>query len=187
MGFFSKIKENFTHGGVKLQLAAPASVSMQDAQLPVTVTVQAGTEQVQIDRVDVEIIAESQDQSFGQPTGTSGSTTPNVTQQVVAQAGFAEPFVLAAGEVKQVPLSITMNVGASMQSQLPEGSALAGVAHALQGLQSVSEALNHHDFTYTLRATAKVDGILLGPQTQQSLQILRPGQVGGAINIGTHL
>ncbi len=35
MGFFGKIKENLSHGGVKIQLQAPASVSMQDAVLPV--------------------------------------------------------------------------------------------------------------------------------------------------------
>ncbi|HUD11381.1 MAG TPA: hypothetical protein VMS08_03145 [Candidatus Saccharimonadia bacterium] len=106
MGLFSKIKENFNHDGVKVQLRAPASVSMQDAQLPVTVTIAATTEAVQIKNVNVEIIGESRNEAFHTPTA-GANTASQVTTQVVARTQNTDGFALAPGETKQVQLVLS--------------------------------------------------------------------------------
>lgn len=178
MGLFDSLKQNFKHG-VKVTLDAPASVSSQDASLPVSVAVTASDNQQTIQKIYVEIIAESRDQSFS----LNASSTSNSTEQkVVARSEYTEPFIVAAGETKAVQLSITMNQGAALQEQLPEGSGLAQIAGAFEKLQNVTNAISQKNYTYTLRAVADVEGVAFDPSDQQPLQILKPGEVGGAMN-----
>src|SRR4051812_21279133 len=107
MGFFSKIKDNLGHGGVNIDFQAPASVSMNDANLPVNVTLTASNQQ-QINKVTAEIIATTHDQAFN--TGSPENGTANESH-TVAVAEIAQPFALAAGETKTVQLNIVMNSG----------------------------------------------------------------------------
>lgn len=179
MGFFDKIKQNFTKGGVTVKLQAPASASMQDATTPVTVTVTASSSAQTITSVAVEIIAETHNRPMN-----NGNNVAEVVEKVVARAEHAEPFTLNAGESRDIPLSIVMNVGAAMQEHIAEGSGIQQVAHALQQLQNVSEALNQISYTYYVRAVADVDGVAFDPSDRQTIQITRPGQLGGAITTG---
>ena len=179
MGFFGKLKENIKHGGIKVQLQAPASVSMNEPTVPVTVTVSASDEQETIERIVVSIIAETFDRGFSSPD-VSNPNNRQGQESVVAEANDMQPFTLMPGETKSVQLNIVMNQGASMAAQIPEGSGMAQVAGMLQKIQSVSEVMNNNSYRYFLRATAKVEGIALSPSQQQPLQILKPGEVGGA-------
>lgn len=181
MGLFGKIKENFNHGGVKVSVQAPASVSMNDAAgLPVTVTLTNNDEQRTINKVSVEIIATSQDQGFDSSGATNNTTSTNKT---VARADNTQPFALMPGETKSVQLTIVMNSGAAVAAQLPEGSGMAQVADALGKLQAVGEAMHGDSWTYQVQAKADVEGVTLDPMDQKPLQVLKPGQIGGAINI----
>lgn len=76
-----------------------------------------------------------------------------------------------------------MNQGVAIGGELPEGSRRASVAHALEEMQAVGEALNPSSWSYTLKASAGIDGVVLSPSASQPLQILKPGQIGGAVNI----
>jgi hypothetical protein len=182
MGFFSKIKTNLNHGGVKIDLQAPASVSMQDAQLPVTITItNTDSEQRMVKRVSAEIFASSQNRAFNQPG--SVNNTNQVVRESVARADNTEQFVIMPGETKTVQLNIVMNAGAVAGAQLPENSAMAQVAGALQKLQSVSEALNNTSYTYSLQGSADVDGVALDPSKSMPLQVLKPGQIGTGFNV----
>lgn len=181
MGFFSKLKQNFTHGGVKVKLQAPASVSTQDAAVPVTVTVSASDGVQVIKGITVEIVAESRNQAFN----NAGTSTAPAEQKTVARTENTESFTLAGGESRDIQIPIVMNAGAQLESQLPEGSGMATVAHALQGLQNLSQAFDHTSYRYFVRATADVDGIALDPSDQQDIQVLGMGQTGGAV--GLHL
>jgi hypothetical protein len=173
MGFFSKIKSNLTHGGVKLQLQMPDKISLQDAFLPVTVNLAAGDTPATIKKVKVELIAESQDMAFSQPSGSANPPPPKIQQQTVAQG---------AGETKAVNLQITMNQGNALQSELPQGSAGASIAHALGQLQSFSESNNNANrYNYSVNATAYVDGITFEPSDSHPIQVLKPGEIGGGI------
>lgn len=182
MGFFGKIKDNLNHGGVDITLQAPASASMQDASLPVTITVtNTSGQQHIIKSIKAEVVATSQNQNFGDPNNPSNST--QVTNNVVARADYAQQFPIMPAETKSVQVNIVMNAGSAIASQIPEGSGLAQVAGALQKLQSIGEALNPDSYSYTIRATADVEGIGLDPMKSQPIQILKPGQIGTAFNI----
>lgn len=93
------------------------------------------------------------------------------------------PFTIAPGETKTIELAITMNQGAAMQSQMPADGALAQVAGIIQQLQSVSEIMNDTSYEYHIRATAKVEGIAFSPSNEQLIQLLKPGEVGGALRL----
>jgi len=187
MGLFGKLKENLGHGGIKVQLQAPASVSMSDASFPVTVTLTASDQQQTIENVKVEITARSYDQSFS--TSNNNPPTTQSQEHMVAEANYAQAFTIMPGETKSVPLTIIMNQGAAAAAQLPEGSGMAQVAGAFQKLQSLSETMNSTSYQYTIEASAKIQGITLGPAYNQPIQILKPGELGGATqgNLGIHL
>ncbi len=90
--------------------------------------------------------------------------------------------MLQPNETKTVQLNIVMNTGAMAGAVMPEGSAMAQVAGVLQKIQTVSEALNKNSYSYDVRASADVDGISLDPAKQQPVQILKPGEIGTALN-----
>lgn len=182
MGFFSSLKKNFKHGGVKVRLQAPASVSMQDASFPVNVSVVASDSPAQVKGVKVEIIAESRNQAFNQPSSV-GTSNEQFTQQTVARSDYNQPFTLNPGETKTVQVNIVMNQGKSVESQLPQGSAMAQVAHAVGQLQSLQEHLNQNSYSYYVQAVADVDGVSFDPSDRQDIQILKPGQIGAGFNI----
>lgn len=186
MGFFSKLKENFTHGGVKISLQAPPSVSMNGADVPVTVALSATDKQESIERVTVRILAQTNNRAFSASSNANANASQN-EEHTVAEAEYAQPFSLAPGETKNVPLNIVMNQGAAVASQLPQDSGAAKVFGALQKLESVSEAMNGASYTYTIEASAKVQGLALGPGTRQPIQILKPGQIGTGIAANVHL
>src|SRR4051812_37040347 len=100
MSIFGKLKENFNHGGIKIQLQAPASVSMNDATVPVTVSLSASGEQKTIERVTVTITARSYNQQFNEPVGDSSiSSSPTFqgVQHVVAEVNYSQPFSIMPG------------------------------------------------------------------------------------------
>jgi len=177
MGLFGKLKENFNHGGVKIQLQAPASVSMNDTTVPVTVSITATDQERTIDRVSVIIIAQSHNQAFSD----SNNTNPAQGQQhTVAQSDYVQPFTLMPGETKSIEIGIVMNEGAAVAAQLPEGSGMAQLAGAFQKLQAVSEAMNGNSWQYYIDASAKIEGVGFGPSHRQPIQILKPGEIGTA-------
>ncbi len=181
MGFFGKIKDNLNHGGIKLDLQAASSVSMQDAAFPVVVTLTSTSpEQHSVKRVSAEIIATNRQQSYNQPVANgSGSSMPQTLAQTVARAENNEPFIIMPGETKTLQFNIVMNAGAAAEAQFEEGSAMAQVAGAFKNLQSVSAALDNTSWSYSLKASADVEGIALDPSVSHILQILKPGEMGG--------
>ena len=178
MSIFSKIKNNINHGGVKIDIQAPASVSMQDQSLPVQITLTNGEQLQTIKRVYAEIQATSRNTSFNNDTASQTAPTMHVT----AHAENVEQFVLQPGETKVIDIAIIMNAAAAVQAQLPQDGFAGQAVGMLKKLQSVDQALNGDSYTYDLHAAADVDGIALDPSASQPLQVLKPGQIGTAIN-----
>jgi hypothetical protein len=159
MGLFSSLKKNFKHGGVKISMQAPESVSTQDASLPVTVTVTATDGPVQINSVKAEISAVSFNKNFNQPMGQTNMPENGVTQmpEVVARAENPQQFNLAPGQSQAVQLSITMGSGQ------PGG--------LTEKIESVAQLFNPSTYAYSLSASADVEGVALDPSTTKQLHI----------------
>lgn len=181
MGFFNKLKQNFKHGGVKLQLSAPSDISIETTALPVTVTITA-TEPQTIRQVSVQILATNRNQSFSATPDRNMNTTP-VTTQPVARLDNNEVFTIQPGETKTVNFNLTMNLGAAITQQFGSGGGLGAIAGALQKIETTAEALNVSNYEYSIEATAKVDGITFSPAVRRALGIRRPGDIGKTINL----
>lgn len=180
MGFFSKIKENLNHGGIKIAMTAPASVSTADSSIPVTLNITGGTEQHTIKLVRVAIIAESFNSGFN---NDSNSTANQSVRNTVAQIELNQPFILGPNEAKVVQADIVMNAGQTLADSLQLGGAAAGLANAFAKVVNAAESLSSNNYTYTIEASAQIEGIAIGPGCSQPIQVLRPGQIGSAINI----
>lgn len=171
MGFFSKIKANMNHGGVKVQLLAPGSID-SDQIIPVQITLSAESAQT-INSVKAEIQAEQREQgaSFGGGQGVGVQQTAT-TIQTVAVVENREPFTLAAGESKIIDLQLYLSGGVAAPNPLANLSGNLGILG--QVMQSVVSTLDHVNYLYSIHASADVDGITLDPSASQSIQFLPP-------------
>jgi len=181
MGFFGKIKANFNHGGVKVHVQAPSSVPANQV-IPVTVSITADSSQ-SVKSVTAEIKAIAREQGvniglgYGIGTGGAGNPQNTATSQVVAKAENREPFTIAAGETKEVTLELFVS-GMGTMGNFNPGGALGG---ALQAISSISQNFSHMNFTYTVHASADVEGITLDPSDKQPIQILPPTEAAAPI------
>lgn len=167
MGFFGKIKQNLQHGGVKVQLQAADTVSLQAASLPVTVIVSATDQPAQVNSVKAAITVQSFAKSPS--SGKFGSTPDIGTSTVAAQAETNEPFSLSPGQSKTVQLSVVIN-----PNQLPAASI---------GASTLGKLLDPSQYQYYVQATADVAGIAIDPAASQKLTIPEMGGFASHIQI----
>jgi sporulation-control protein spo0M len=167
MGFFSKLKQNFSHGGVKLSLQSPSSVSMGDASVPTTVTITATDTAQVIESISVEINASYTDkEGYG-------------NQETIAQGQYNQPFTINPGESKVVQIAVPLSRLAP-QDQIPEE--VQPLANVLGALGNIAQAMDQRTYTYQVSASADIAGITFAPSDSNPIQILHPGQIGTAIN-----
>lgn len=163
MGFFGKIKDNLKHGGVKVTMQAAQSVSKQDPNLPVTITVTNGPDQPRtIKQVSVQIDATSYNNnrssmSIGVGNNYGDNDMNNSQTVTIARVDSPEGFVLQPNESKSISLSIVVNDGAPAPTN--------GILGHLAGVFATR-------YDYTVAASADVEGIALDPMAQQTLQIM---------------
>jgi hypothetical protein len=182
MGFFSSIKNNLTGGGVKVQIDAPASASLQDAALPLTVTLTSDKESKNVTSIVVTLVAEDQSYGYRQPS-EAGTNTP-INRQDVARIEYNQPIQLVAGQPQQIPLQLTLNSGkAAEEANAAENPQLTAAAGMIKKIQDVSNALNKNKYEYFIEATADVEGVAFDPNDRKPIQLLKPGEFGGGLNL----
>lgn len=184
MGLFSKLSENIHHGGVKIALDAPGSAWLKDPSIDVTVTL-TSSEARTIKWVRVDLDAQQQNFAFNSPSAVDSEDINSRQNQIttVARAQMLEPFDMAAGETKAVPLKIILNAAnaAAAGGGLSEGQ--AAVAKAFGKLQTLSSLVDPHTYEYSVKAVANVDGIALDPSASRGITLNRPGEIGSTLNI----
>ena len=169
MSLFDKV--GVGHGGVKVRIEAPASAHMTDASIMVTVEMHAD-EPHTVNDIMVEV--------FGEPV--SGSNT-NVARKDVSNTNYGTPFSMAAGETKSIQIEVPINMGGAIKNALPEDNPLSQVAGVFQKLESVTEVMDNNRYNYYVQATVDVDGVFNKPNGRQPIQLLKPGELGGALNV----
>jgi len=172
MGLFDKIKQNVSHGGVKVQVQAPSSVPGNQV-IPVVVTLTADNQQT-INNVKAEIKAEAKEEglSIGNGVGVQQGRT---TAQTIAQVESRQPFSIGPGETKTVNLQLYINgsTGAVNPSGLPNDMS-GGAGGAVQAITSLMQGLGHVHYIYTVHASADVEGVAIDPGDKMPIQILPP-------------
>ena len=184
MGFFGKLKENFTHDDIKVGLQSPASVSEQDASFITTVTVQNTGQMPQtISGVKVELVEDRQQSGSGIQIGGQNRQSGGQTRFIMASAENTETWAIGPGESKALTLSVPLNLGNLAEGALPADSPLQAVVGALGAVEKVADELNTANYMHYVNAIASVQGLTLQPSARERIQLLKPGQLGSAINI----
>ena len=179
MGFFSKLKADMNHGGVKLNAQVPGSVP-SDQPIPITVTITSDTPQT-VNSVTVKLEAEEREQGVSLGFGSGGMNNMNqmganergTTYQTVAQVENRDQFTIAPGDTKTVTLQLYLNNAQTGQGQggqmNPMGAALGGV------LQSIAmRGFAHASFIYRVHVSADIAGVGVGPHQNLPIQIAPP-------------
>ncbi len=181
MGFFGKLKLNFNHGGVKVEMTAPETVSEMDPGFSVAITITNTGEAPQtVKVVKISLIEDRMQTMNGQATNTTSSS-----QRQMSVVSDANPFVLQPTEAKQMTLTVPLNMGKFAQEALPDNAFAQGAAKLLGGLQTVMDAADTSNFKHYVEVVADVDGISFDPSRRQEIQVLKPGQIGGSV--GKHI
>jgi hypothetical protein len=167
MGLFSKLRANVNHGGVKIQIQAPDSVTANQV-IPVTLTVTADSVQT-VNSATVVLEAQTHEQGFGLERGGMGVNEQETAYQTVAQIQNHEVFTIQPDETKTVTLELSVNgnVGTGQLGQF--GTAAGGI---LQAVVSVAQRMDNVSYTYRLHASLDIQGVGMGPHADQSIQII---------------
>jgi hypothetical protein len=171
MGFFSKIKDNITHGGVKVHVQAPSSVPGNQV-IPVTVTLTADSSQT-ITSVKAELKAQVREEGMMMGGGRGVSMNSNRSNyQTVAQVESRDPLSIGPGETKTVNLQLFLNGNGTPNPLGQVGNLGGALGGALQAVASVAQNLEHVSYLYSVHASAQVQGVSLDPSDKQPIQIL---------------
>jgi hypothetical protein len=170
MGFFSKIKDNIKHGGVKVSVQTPTTLQ-EKTTVPVTVTVST-TETKVVNKVSVELQMEVRDRnnvSFGNADQSNRQNNEDYFTQI-AQAEDNQTFTLNAGESKTVNLTLVIPEGATHQKLSERVGGGLGTALGVMGKLAGNQRL----YRYTVVGRANVDGIVLDPSQTVDVELTLP-------------
>lgn len=185
MGFFSKLKQNLNHGGVKVRVDAPATVSLVDTAFDVKVTISNNGDTPQTIKqlmVGVKEDRMTQD-NFGDPTARNMPSGPSTRDLETITNN--ETFVLNANETRTVTVKLPLKAAEILQEVAGNNSALNAAADILGKVETVAAAMNHDHYRHYVEASVDVEGIAFDPAAQVDVQFLKPGQVGAGINLHT--
>lgn len=168
MGFFSKIKENFKKGGVKIAMEAPDTVRTDDEELALTLTIAATDTARTINEVRVVLDRSRED-------STDDSRHPErdtVFDYLVPNSAFT----LNPQESRTMAISVPLTASKALGGAIAEDPAAQAAAAIIDKVSSVANAMDQRHYRYTLRAIADVDGITLDPSSSREIHILKPGE-----------
>jgi hypothetical protein len=171
MGFLSKLKANIHHGGVKLAIQMPGTVT-SDQAIPVTVNITTDTPQT-INSITVRLEAEEREQGVNIAFGSNNmdnarDNNENTGYQMVAQVENRDQFTIAPGDTKTVSLQLYLN-NIQFGQTGPMSQALGGVLQAI-----AAHGFTHMSLVYRVHVSADVEGISLGPSESLPIQIAPP-------------
>jgi hypothetical protein len=184
MGFFSKLKQDLSHGGIKLNVQAPATVQEQDASFNAEITIAGSGEAAQtINHIKVSLKEDHTEHNNFQ-TGQQNNTMPNgPVLKELSSAIYSESFAINPGETKTITVAVPLNVGKLASQALPQNGALAAAAGVLGKLETVADAMNNTHYRHYVEAVAEVAGIRMSPSARADIQLLKPGQFGTGLNV----
>jgi len=184
MGFFSKLKQDLSHGGIKLNIQAPATVQEQDASFNAQVIITISGEAAQtINQIKVSLIEDHTEHSNFQ-AGQQNNSMPNgPILKELSSAIYSEGFTINPGETKTITVQVPLNMGKLASQALPQNGALTAAANVLGKLETVTDAMNNSHYRHYIQAVADVAGIHMSPSARADIQLLKPGQSGTGINV----
>ena len=143
MGLFDKIKEKLNIGGAKVTVQLGDNAIANGATLPITVIVQGGQREQQIQGISVII---KQHDQWTDRTG-NGQKVQRTQHIKIAEQKDTTPFTLQAGEQK----TFTYN--------LPVKTAVTAASGGVMGtLTKLNDMVTQQRHTWTVEGIAHIDG-----------------------------
>ncbi|MDO5969680.1 sporulation protein [Flavivirga aquimarina] len=156
MGIFTSIKNKLGIGGVKVNLQAPAQVSMGDSTVDGKVILTTKSEQ-EVLNLTVKFIEE-----FTTGRGDNKTTKDFDLGEIVIPGNFT----IKPGETKEVPFSLPFQIVKSDADNLKEkGGALGAVG-------SLSKFANNEKSEYFIDAEADVKSAALDPSDKKEVKLV---------------
>lgn len=174
MGFFSKIKDNFTGGGVKVIVDAPPLFT---DSIPVRVKIEASAPQT-INSVKIYL----EKRTF---SDNDTSTTDTGTTERLYETPLAGQFAIQAGQ----STILEGTIATSMASQLDNAAgqtdqavpqATQQIASAIDTFSNVFGAISNKRVEYHVVAIADVEGVTFDPSDKIDIQKQEIGQISAA-------
>lgn len=175
MGFFSKLKENFQKGGVKVKLDSPGSFGTGDQIIQLSVTLTNGDTVRTINGVRIKLEKEIEQ--------TDNGRTNRRNQDVATYNVPDSVCTLQPQETKTFAVAFPLTAQASLQDAGVTDETASGVASFVDKVTQVANAVSDANARYSLCAIADVDGITLDPSDRNYISFNRPGEIGTTINL----
>lgn len=172
MGFFSKIKDNFTGGGVNVIVDAPALFS---DTIPVRVKIEASAPQT-VNSIKAYLEKET----------FSDNDTSNIgRKEQLYEIQLSGPFTIQAGQSFVLEGTIATNitdqlnnVATSQGQEVPQVA--QNIAGAIDKFSNFFDAMSNKRINYNVVAVADVEGIAFDPSDRIDIK----KQAFGQMNIG---
>ncbi|MCA9332980.1 sporulation protein [Candidatus Saccharibacteria bacterium] len=161
MGFFSKIKDNFTHG-VKVKLTSPPSARKSDASIDIQIEISnTGKQLREINGYSVSLYAEVE--------RNENSDDRHTERKDVIDSKIDEKFSLNPGESKIIDYQIPVNLE-KYSIEHPEYKIDETVAKFSSVFSKLGNTFgNDNGWEYYVSARFDVDGIALDPSDQNPI------------------
>lgn len=178
MGFFSKLKANFNHGGLNISMQAPHQARFTDPLIPISATLSA-EQNLQVNKLTVSLEMRPKD-----------INDHNRPPKTYCSIDLPAPFNMVAGESKQLQVDLPLAVPempAANTEGVPQGflNAVSMVASIGNKLEAFGLGDNEK-YEFSLRVWADVEGVSFDPSCTSNIMMLQANQFGttiGGVNI----
>lgn len=182
MGFFSKLKDNLTGGGVKVELKAPLSFSYNDQSIPLEIILSSSEPRI-VKKLECRLYKDAKDSDHKDPNDFN---SPIALQNFDGpfQVDPATPVVLNYELMMKVPEGSTNLIQGPNGEQIPEQAQkfLGALTNRFSDVSNLSIDENKYDIF--LNVFAEVEGIMMNPSARQKMNIKKPGEFGMGIRTG---
>lgn len=143
MGFFDKVKKSLNIGGAKLTISGPGTVQNgQNLEFKAVIT--GGKMDQTIKDVKAKVVMAESKKSYN----LQGNSSQSIQYVTVGQEIHSESFEIKAGETKEIPFTIMVNVP-------NDGSEQTGAMGTLNKLGNMASGLKR---VFKLKVEADIEG-----------------------------
>lgn len=181
MGFFGKIKDNLTGGGVKVELKAPMFFAYDDQNIPMEVTL-SSTESRTVNKLVYKLYKDAKDNDHKDPNDFIRPLAQR-TIDGPFQISPSAPVVLHHELFLKVPEDSTGSIQGPNGEQIPQQAQemLGALTNRFSEVSNLS--IDESKYDIMLNVFAEVDGIMVNPSARQKMKLSKPGEVGTGMNI----
>lgn len=172
MGILDKLKNNFSHGGVKVSLETPESINAGDSNLIVRVTLSSENKISKINKINVKLV-QIIDRAVSGTGQNSGYESPSHEERWMAGADYTNSFEVQPGQPLMLDLNLPLNLTSFWGSDSDNPLVQAG-AEFEERLERITNFMERERFRYEVVCGVDVEGVsmVFDPGARKKIEIL---------------